>query len=208
MNICRKARFTSRLDRSGLMFLMSAEYIWVLETVTLTEMVKNVNWRKWNLTLTLNNRKLSYFGIWIVGYECGKLWIDSAQFWECRQLANRPRKDSRRAMVGTRPMNFAIEGKANKRTHSHKRPWHSLIFWLNIADTLNQITDRLLVFFCVINCQHKFDCWFFLFTFIKLSLNNQSYFIGKAKLIPFRKVVTRKHSMAYWLKEKGNILLQ
>ena len=96
-----------------------------------------------------------------------------------------------------------------QKAHTYKRRWHSLIFWLNFANRLDQIPDRCLVFFCVIDCKNIFDCRFFLFTFIKSSISNKdwlSYFIALAQLIPFREVVTRKLTTTYWLKRKSIFL--
>ena len=149
---------------------------------------------------------------------------------------------------------------------THKRPWHSQIFWLNFADTFDQIPNHCLLLICVIlftnpsaragydtrsifkrsltgmNSEFSFSepslsylpiaggriiglipfprvlvqCEMQSFssriwTFIKLSMCYQdwhSYFVGKAQLIPFIEVVTRKHTTAYWLGRKGIFLCQ
>ena len=88
--------------------------------------------------------------------------------------------------------------------------WNSLIFWLHFADILDQIPDCCLVFFCMINCQDIFDCRFFSFTLIKLSIYNQDYhfrFIDNLHLIPFQDVMTRKHTTAYWFRKKGSLFV-
>ena len=149
--------------------------------------------KKWILTPILNNRKSIYFRVWAVWYVGWELSISSARFgnkdkWQSDGLWFRWQTDT------------IAKGAHPQKTLE--------FFWFNFSDTFDQILYHCLVFFCVIDYQHIFDCRFFLFRFIKCLYMTKTFFIGKAQLIPFRKVDTRKYITTYWFKEKGSFLFQ
>ena len=138
------------------------------------------------------------------------VWAENYAYKQTFLLAQTDGRGEAKKKADTRQALQVKEGRPahTQKAHTCKKSRHLLIFWFNFADTLDQIPDHCPVFFCVIDCQHIFDCRFFLFTFIKLSIYNQnwhSYFIGKAQLIPFREII-RNCTMAYWLRRKGIFL--
>ena len=93
--------------------------------------------------------------------------------------------------------------------HTHKRSWHSMISWVNFADSfhlLDQIRDRCFVIVCVIDCLHIFSFLCFLFISIhRLYITKTGIRNLSANINLFRsKKLSKKETTGYWLKEKGN----
>ena len=116
------------------------------------------------------------------------------RLWET--VEGKPRRKQTRPALRTKEGRLAHTQKTHtQKTHTRKRCTHtkdmadSLIIWLKLADTIDQIPDCCLVFFCVIDYPNIFDRRFFyslllncLYIYIYIEPKWHAYFIVKAQL--------------------------